>query len=815
MAGVMIRRFGFGGLDQPLTVQYALGGSALPDTDFSTLPSCDYGGEITIESNSEKHLINVFAIPDAIWEGNEHIQYTLLPGEDYEIHWVGEDDPEGRHGRHPLNSAWLTVTDTTGAYTLTVTAMVASVTEGSAVPAHLRITRTGPADLSDTLSFDYSWSGPPELNNLDMDLTAWHWLQAGHASFQPGQRDLDLLISARDDLVDEALEEIYFRLIQPANPRQFTIGHPWNAMIDIVDDDTDPVVRLLEPAQDVALEVGERLWMVAEASDEDDGVASVEFWLDDRMLGRFQNPPYALSAVMPWFGAVGDHQLKVKVEDRSGVVVWSSPRTVHISNISTGPGTGLHLEEWDEIPGPSLNALLIDSRYPQRPSSSSQCEIVLAEGGTNCASRWRGFFLAPRTGNYRFVLQANDSGELWLSPDENPAHRVRRVSAWCTSNQYSQNAWPSVWSDPISLQEGRRYYFETLHKQANGRGWLRAGVDYPGGQVELPVLGDRFDPWPVLPGLELTGCPEPFQVSEAGLSQSFFVRLNTEPDADVTVWLQHDSTQLQVVPEKLVFPRAAWWEARSVLVHAVDDDLVEANPLETRIELNPVSMDMAYSELESSFVPVVIVDNETNLLPQASRVWPRVRQVRTTAANLQLVFEVSASDEGQPGPLCYDWTQQVGPGGKTGTVTNTHTTNTLGVFSQTGSYEVVFTADDGLAKTNLDYDVRLGASAGLKAANFAPVISAGADLAIVTNTVVPLKGKATDDGLPATPGRLTVKWEKISGPGTVTLGNESWTNTTFRAKTPGRYVLRLTVHDGEVKVYDDVVLTVSKTAPLR
>ena len=95
-----------------------------------------------------------------------------------------------------------------------------------------------------------------------------------------------------------------------------------------------------------------------------------------------------------------------------------------------------------------------------------------------------------------------------------------------------------------------------------------------------------------------------------------------------------------------------------------------------------------------------------------------------------------------------------------------------------------------------------------EATNQAPQVSAGANQTLTLPDSGSLSGAATDDGLPATPGSLTLAWSKQSGPGTVTFANPAaaWTTASFSAA--GTYVLRLTADDGALSAFDETTVTV-------
>lgn len=98
--------------------------------------------------------------------------------------------------------------------------------------------------------------------------------------------------------------------------------------------------------------------------------------------------------------------------------------------------------------------------------------------------------------------------------------------------------------------------------------------------------------------------------------------------------------------------------------------------------------------------------------------------------------------------------------------------------------------------------------------NLAPVVSAGTNATILTNVTFMLRGRATDDGQPAVPGRVTVQWSKVTGPGTVTFGNSNFMVTTVRFSSGGIYRLKLTATDGQLTSTSEVVVRVQNRTDL-
>jgi hypothetical protein len=98
--------------------------------------------------------------------------------------------------------------------------------------------------------------------------------------------------------------------------------------------------------------------------------------------------------------------------------------------------------------------------------------------------------------------------------------------------------------------------------------------------------------------------------------------------------------------------------------------------------------------------------------------------------------------------------------------------------------------------------------------NQPPVVSAGPDRTVVRGESVSLSGSASDDGLPASPGTLSIGWSKLTGPGTVTFSNLNSPTTNVQFSAVGQYVLRLSANDGQRARFDDVLITVTDPQPV-
>jgi hypothetical protein len=78
-----------------------------------------------------------------------------------------------------------------------------------------------------------------------------------------------------------------------------------------------------------------------------------------------------------------------------------------------------------------------------------------------------------------------------------------------------------------------------------------------------------------------------------------------------------------------------------------------------------------------------------------------------------------------------------------------------------------------------------------------------------------LEARISDDGRPNPPGVVTSLWTRVSGPGTVTFGNATSSNTFARFSANGVYVLRLTADDGQLQNSRDLTVIVNPPRTLQ
>ncbi len=146
----------------------------------------------------------------------------------------------------------------------------------------------------------------------------------------------------------------------------------------------------------------------------------------------------------------------------------------------------IYREYWTNVAGASLPFLLADKRYPAGVSGTEVLnELQVSNRGQNYGARIRGFIYPPVTGDYTFWIAASAAGSFWLSANSSPQGKVHTAHSQGdhTFNWSGENGEKSV--SPLHLIAGRRYYFETLHKQALGSDYLALAWQIPGRDPEI------------------------------------------------------------------------------------------------------------------------------------------------------------------------------------------------------------------------------------------------------------------------------------------------------------------------------------------
>ena len=160
---------------------------------------------------------------------------------------------------------------------------------------------------------------------------------------------------------------------------------------------------------------------------------------------------------------------------------------------------GVLREVYYNIPGTAVADLTNAPNFPNDPDevtveSAFEAPSNIAD---NYGQRMRALLLPPVTGSYVFWIAADDNSALFLSTDEQPAHRrqIAYETSWTNPRQYTLYA--SQKSAPISLTNGLRYYIEALQKEGGGGDNLAVTWQKPGDAAPAdgaaPIPGNLSD----------------------------------------------------------------------------------------------------------------------------------------------------------------------------------------------------------------------------------------------------------------------------------------------------------------------------------
>ncbi len=170
------------------------------------------------------------------------------------------------------------------------------------------------------------------------------------------------------------------------------------------------------------------------------------------------------------------------------VLVPSAPLTSDTGSIST--------EYWMGISGTSVSDLTNSSNYPDNPTSTGSLTSLEIPINTtdNYGTRVRGYLHPPSSGDYKFWIASDDSSQLLLSSNDDPANasQIAYVNGWTNSREWTK--YTSQESASISLTAGQTYYIEALHKEGGGGDNLAVSWEGPEFSQEV-IEGSYLSPF--------------------------------------------------------------------------------------------------------------------------------------------------------------------------------------------------------------------------------------------------------------------------------------------------------------------------------
>jgi|GEM_PF-1295115 len=156
---------------------------------------------------------------------------------------------------------------------------------------------------------------------------------------------------------------------------------------------------------------------------------------------------------------------------------------------------GITRETWTELGGYPLSGIISKrNRFLNHPNEHAHVPgIDDSDRGVSYGARYRGFVVAPVTGDYRFWIAGNDYCELWLAagsvrhPNTNLPLTTRFGKQRVAHNQNGPTNGYLRFDDRLAqrsriihLVEGQSYFIEVLHKQASGGDHVTVAWQPPG-----------------------------------------------------------------------------------------------------------------------------------------------------------------------------------------------------------------------------------------------------------------------------------------------------------------------------------------------
>ncbi|MGC1240370.1 MAG: S8 family serine peptidase [Chryseosolibacter sp.] len=251
-----------------------------------------------------------------------------------------------------------------------------------------------------------------------------------------------------------------------------------------------PGITITSPTEGKVFSAPATIDITADAGDEDGNVVKVEFYHGAKKLGVDASAPYTFrwENVQP-----GNYALTAIALDNHGASDSATVNVVVTAGQSCAEAGHILREQWNKIPGTLITSI------PLQTAPSFTETLSAFESRRNIAdnygARIRGFLCVPVSGQYTFWISSNDKSELWLSTNEDPGNKVKiaYVSGYTDYRQWSK--YPAQRSSLITLEAGKKYYIEALHKEGVGADHLSVGWQLPDRTMERPMPGIRLLPF--------------------------------------------------------------------------------------------------------------------------------------------------------------------------------------------------------------------------------------------------------------------------------------------------------------------------------
>ncbi len=175
----------------------------------------------------------------------------------------------------------------------------------------------------------------------------------------------------------------------------------------------------------------------------------------------------------------------------SGYNLKTIYKTITVYNDHPGAGK-ISQFVWSDITGSTVKDLTDAADYPYSPDSNN--DLTVFESSENRAdnfgARIAGYIHPPENGEYTFWISGDDACDLYLSMSEHEsaAQLIATVTNATSPQQWDKDA--AQKSQSITLEKGKKYYIEALHKEDAGADHL--AVAWQSDTVSREVIPGPF-----------------------------------------------------------------------------------------------------------------------------------------------------------------------------------------------------------------------------------------------------------------------------------------------------------------------------------
>ena len=178
----------------------------------------------------------------------------------------------------------------------------------------------------------------------------------------------------------------------------------------------------------------------------------------------------------------------------SGLLMPDSQQVVFEHRLPEG---NILREHWAGVGGSAVANLEGNANYPDNPARRNYPTAF--EAPQNIAdsygTRMRGYLHPTVSGMYTFSIASDDSSELHLSTDTDPANMTRIAYVNGTTGFRNWTQQGSQQSEAIYLSAGQAYYIEAIHKENNNSDHLSVAWKLDAGAWEGPIPGANLSPY--------------------------------------------------------------------------------------------------------------------------------------------------------------------------------------------------------------------------------------------------------------------------------------------------------------------------------